>query len=99
MINLNYCYTCFHFRHSRKSHLAECDNCVQNFDHCCRWMGTDIGKRNYKYFYYILKCINLCIGYLVNHFKHSNLKSTNSKYIVISLAFVIFYMLCLLFFS
>jgi len=99
MINLNYCYTCFHFRPPRTSHCAECDNCVQNFDHHCLWMGTCVGKRNYKYFYYILFLTSLCaliqtfscVGYLVNHFKNSNFKSINSKYIVISLAFVIFF--------
>ena len=99
MINVNYCYTCFHFRPPRTSHCAECDNCVQNFDHHCLWMGTCVGKRNYKYFYYILFLTSLCslvqsissIGYIGNHFRHSDFKSTNSKYIVISLAFVAFF--------
>ena len=99
MINVNYCYTCFHFRPPRTSHCAECDNCVQNFDHHCLWMGTCVGKRNYKFFYYILFLTSLCaliqsissIGYIINHFKHSNFKSANSKYIVISLAFVAFF--------
>ena len=54
MVNLNYCYTCFHFRPPRTSHCAECDNCVENFDHHCLWLGTCVGKRNYKYFYYLL---------------------------------------------
>ena len=99
MINVNYCYTCFHFRPPRTSHCAECDNCVQNFDHHCLWMGTCVGKRNYKYFYYILFLTSLCaliqslscVGYIVNHFKHSDFKSINSKYIVITLAFVAFF--------
>ena len=99
MINVNYCYTCFHFRPPRTSHCAECDNCVQNFDHHCLWMGTCVGKRNYKYFYYILFLTSLCaliqsissISYIINHFRHSNFKSANSKYIVISLAFVAFF--------
>ena len=99
MMNINYCYTCFHFRPPRTSHCAECDNCVQNFDHHCLWMGTCVGKRNYKFFYYILSLTSICaliqsfssVGYIINHFKHSNFKSIESKYIVISLAFVIFF--------
>ena len=99
MINLNYCYTCFHFRPPRTSHCAECDNCVINFDHHCLWMGTCVGKRNYKYFFYILTLTSLtsliqslsCIGYIINHFQKSDFKSNNSKYIVISLAFVAFF--------
>ena len=99
MTNLNYCYTCFHFRPPRTSHCAECDNCVQNFDHHCLWMGTCVGKRNYKFFYYILFLTSFCaliqsfscIGYIVNHFKHSDFKSINSKYLVIALAFVAFF--------
>ena len=54
IVNLNYCYTCFHFRPPRTSHCAECDNCVENFDHHCLWLGTCVGKRNYKYFFYLL---------------------------------------------
>ena len=59
MVNLNYCYTCFHFRPPRTSHCAECDNCVENFDHHCLWLGTCVGKRNYKYFFYLLSLTSI----------------------------------------
>ena len=106
MTNLNYCYTCFHFRPPRTSHCAECDNCVENFDHHCLWMGTCVGKRNYKYFYYLIFLTTLCsiiqlftsLGYMINHLKHKDFKSSDSKYIVFSLASVAFFNLMFLVF-
>ena len=48
--NLAYCPRCKHHRHQRARHCKACDNCVEEFDHHCVWLGVDIGKRNYKYF-------------------------------------------------
>ena len=48
--DLAYCPRCQHHRHERARHCKACDNCVEDFDHHCVWLGVDIGKRNYKYF-------------------------------------------------
>ena len=97
MVNLNYCYTCFHFRPPRTSHCAECDNCVEKFDHHCLWMGTCVGKRNYKYFYLVLSLTTIlsliqifsCVGFIVVKLKQENYKKI--LYIIISLSCVGFF--------
>ena len=58
---VKFCNTCHIFRGIGVSHCKKCNNCVENFDHHCPWLGNCIGKNNYMYFMIFLICFNVII--------------------------------------
>ena len=106
LFDINYCITCDLFRPPRTSHCSICDNCVQKFDHHCMWIGTDVGIRNYKFFYLLVFsiilnniyqigfCLYILLNYLINE---KNDKSINFA-IIISMSLVVLYNILIIIF-
>ncbi len=58
---VKFCSTCHIFRGPGVSHCKKCDNCVENFDHHCPWLGNCIGKNNYYFFFIFLIFVNVFV--------------------------------------
>ena len=108
LFNINYCTTCDIYRPPRTSHCSLCDNCVQKFDHHCMWIGTDVGIRNYKFFYLLVFsiilndiyqigfCLYILLNYLINEKDEKNGKIL--LIIVIPMSAVVLYNILIIIF-
>jgi palmitoyltransferase ZDHHC9/14/18 len=57
--SLKYCDVCALYRPPRTVHCRLCNNCVEVFDHHCPWLGTCVGRGNYRMFTYFLYSLTL----------------------------------------
>eukprot|EP00767_Chilomastix_cuspidata_P004538 gnl/Chilomastix_cuspidata/4689.p1 GENE.gnl/Chilomastix_cuspidata/4689~~gnl/Chilomastix_cuspidata/4689.p1 ORF type:complete len:792 (-),score=262.73 gnl/Chilomastix_cuspidata/4689:258-2633(-) len=48
------CPTCLVEKGPRGKHCPHCNHCVEGFDHCCPYIGGDVGARNHRAFYVLL---------------------------------------------
>jgi hypothetical protein len=45
-----YCITCNIYQPPKAAHCTDCNVCIDGYDHHCPWMGSCIGKNNFKPF-------------------------------------------------
>jgi len=50
MAEWRFCDLCNEYQPPDGAHCPDCNMCIAGYDHHCVWMGTCIGKRNYKQF-------------------------------------------------
>jgi hypothetical protein len=63
LVKIKYCSTCDIYRPPRAVHCGICNCCIERLDHHCPWLGTCIGKRNYKYFIVFLTSVAIKVIY------------------------------------
>ena len=60
-----WCPTCALRRTPRAHHCGRCNRCVSRWDHHCPWVGTCVGERNYRYFYYFISSVTLTCAMII----------------------------------
>ena len=58
---IKYCPTCDIYRPPRTVHCGICNCCIERLDHHCPWLGTCVGKRNYKYFIVFISLVAVLV--------------------------------------
>lgn len=59
---VRYNETCHFYQPPRAHHCSVIDDCIERFDHYCPWVGTTVGRRNYRFFLlFVFSCSLLCI--------------------------------------
>lgn len=78
-VGLRYNDTCHFYQPPRAHHCSTNDNCVEKFDHHCPWVGTTVGRRNYRSFLlFIFNSTLLCMWVVALCCAHVALKRADA---------------------
>ncbi len=81
-LRLKFCSECYIYRPPRTSHCYECNVCVERFDHHCPWVGTCIGKNNYKFFFSFILTLGILLGFYIGQGIYGIIKAAENIEIV-----------------
>ena len=45
----------------KSKHCGDCDRCVENFDHHCKWLNNCVGEKNYVHFFILIIALELMV--------------------------------------
>lgn len=66
-----FCPVCGMVRPVRATHCREMDRCIDKWDHYCPWVGTSVGRRNYRWFVsFVLTTLALGICLSIGSLQH-----------------------------
>ena len=74
-LRLKFCPECYIYRPPRTSHCYECNVCVERFDHHCPWIGTCVGKNNYKFFFAFIASLSFLLALYIGQSIHGIVQS------------------------
>jgi len=82
---VRYNETCGFYQPPRAHHCSVNDNCIERFDHHCPWVGTTVGRRNYRFFLLFVFCTTILCLFVLGvclyqvFFLHSDLSADSEN--------------------